>query len=339
MRFFRFLLFPLTILYAIGISFRNFFYNIGIIKSMTPEVKTIGVGNLSVGGTGKSVVTDYLISLLKSDHQLATLSRGYGRKTKGFYLANADSTALEIGDEPLMFYKKHPEIKVGVAENRNKGISELMALDNPPNLVVLDDCYQHRRLNAHFYILLTTFHQPFFDDYLLPTGDLREFSSAKERADLVVVTKCPQQLTSTQRKAMTAQLRLSSKQTLCFANIQYATKMRNAQRDMSLSVLEKINFLLVTGIAQPDLLIDFLKSKFLKFKHLNFGDHHNFSAKDIAKIRRESQGHMILTTEKDYVRLYPVMKSDLLFYLPITLGFDGDDKALFDQAVANALHD
>lgn len=337
MRFFRFLLFPLTILYALGISFRNLVYNLGVLNSKIPAVKTIGIGNLSVGGTGKSVVADYLIGMLKSNYNLATLSRGYGRKTKGFYFANAESTALDVGDEPLMFFNKHPEIKVAVSENRSKGIDALLESEHPPNLVVLDDCYQHRKLKAHFYILLTTFQNPYFDDYLLPTGDLREFSSAKERAQLVLVTKCPQKLTATQRKTMGTQLGLLPHQTLCFANIQYATKMRNAQRELSLSVLDKINFVLVTGIAQPQLLVEFLKRKFLKFKHLNYSDHHNFTSKDLAKIRRESQGNMILTTEKDYARLYPLMKTDLLFYIPIALGFDGDDKQIFDLAITEAL--
>lgn len=339
MRFFRFLLFPLSILYAVGISFRNLVFNLGIIKSITPEVKTIGIGNLSVGGTGKSVVADYLISMLKSKHNLATLSRGYGRKTKGFLRASSECSALDIGDEPLMFFKKHPEIQVAVSENRNDGIKALLAEEPSPDLIVLDDCFQHRRLNAHFYILLTTFQNPFFDDYLLPTGDLREFSSAKKRAQLVLVTKCSQHLTEIQRKTIRTQLRLSSSTILCFANIRYNSKMRNAQRELSLSVLEKINFLLVTGIAQPELLVDFLKGKFLKFKHLNFNDHHNFLPKDLAKIRRESNGHMILTTEKDYARLYPLMKTDLLFYVPITLGFDREDKEIFDQAIAKAVAD
>ena len=337
MRFFRFLLFPLSILYAIGISFRNLFYNLGILNPLIPGVKTIGVGNLSLGGTGKSVVVDYLISSLKSNHKLATLSRGYGRKSKGFFLANPESTALDIGDEPLMFFKKHPELKVAVSENRNAGIQALLELEQPPSLVVLDDCFQHRRLKAHFYILLTTFQNPFFDDYLLPTGDLREFSSAKERAHLVLVTKCPQKLTETQRKTIGTQLRLLPNQTLCFTNIHYASIMRNAQRELPLSMLEKINFVLVTGIAQPELLVDFLKRKFLRFKHLNFSDHHNFSSKDLTKIRRESHGNMILTTEKDYARLYPLMKIDLLFYIPITLGFDRDDQEIFDQAIAEAI--
>lgn len=337
MRFFRFLLFPLSILYAIGVSFRNLFFNLGIIKSITPSVKTIGIGNLSIGGTGKSVVADYLITLLKSDQKLATLSRGYGRKTKGFYLAHEKSTALEIGDEPLMFFNKHPEIQVAVSEDRNKGINALLALDQKPNAVILDDCFQHRRLKAHFYILLTTFQSPFFDDYLLPMGNLREFSSAKERAQLVLITKCPYNLTETQRKTLRTQLQLLPNQTLCFTNIQYAPKMCNAKRALPLSVLDKIDFLLVTGIAQPHLFVEFLKRKFLKFKHLNFSDHHNFSPKDVAKIRRESQGNMILTTEKDYARLYPLMKTDLLFYVPITLGFDRDDKIIFDQEIAKAI--
>lgn len=326
MRKLRKILFPFSCLYGGIVWLRNKFFDWQWISSKGYDFPVICVGNLSVGGTGKSPMTEYLIRLLSQDYRLATLSRGYGRKTKGFHLLSDREDASETGDEPLQFKTKFPEIEVAVDEDRQHGISKLMELGNPPEAIILDDAYQHRKVVPGFTVLLTAYSNIYVKDMLLPAGDLREPKSGAKRADVIIVTKCPKDLSATVRQNMEKQLRLQESQELFFSYIAYAEGVYNSNVKLDFNQLPN-NFLLVTGIANPKPLVDFLTENGLKFTHLAFPDHHNFSEKEIQKI---DESDFILTTEKDYMRLKSHFSTDKLHYLPIQHRFiSGADK--FDK--------
>ncbi|NJM80577.1 MAG: tetraacyldisaccharide 4'-kinase [Flavobacterium sp.] len=206
MNILRKILFPVALVYWIITYIRNFLYDVGLFKSQFYTIPIIAVGNLSVGGTGKTPQIEYLIRLLK-DYKIATLSRGYKRESKGFILANENATAKTLGDEPFQFYSKFPEVLVAVDANRKNGISEL--LKNKPEVILLDDAFQHRKVKAGFYILLTTFNDLFCDDYILPYGNLREPSLGKKRANLIIVTKCPKDLSELAQEKIKEKLKVS----------------------------------------------------------------------------------------------------------------------------------
>ena len=339
MNIFRFLLFPFAIVYMLFTSLRNVFFSLGIFKEQTYDVPVLGIGNLSTGGTGKSVAINYFIERYKSKFAVNILSRGYGRISKGFQLGSSTSTANDIGDEPLMFLKQHTEIRVGVCNNRRKGMERLLDLpwSKKPPVYLWDDCFQHRWVKPSCILLLTTFDKPFTRDFLLPVGNLRELSEGMTRADVIIVTKCPNNITASQKNAFKERLQLGSHQSLFFSKIRYADYIVNSERRMSLSILEKISFVLVTGIADPSQLLDFLNRKYLEFEHLKFSDHHIFSDKNIEHIKSKSNGRMVLTTQKDYVRLSPKFNSDLLFYLPIEMEIEEGKQEALDALVAAKL--
>lgn len=328
MRLFRFLLFPFASVYFAVTSFRNFLFNIGFFKEQTYAVPTLGIGNLSTGGTGKSVAISYFVEQFKNTYPITVLSRGYGRVSKGFQLADKSATAETIGDEPMMFFKSNPEIRIGVANRRREGMKRLLAHKSHQEggVFLWDDCFQHRWVKPDVMILLTTFTRPYVYDYLLPVGRLRELSEGARRADIIVVTKCPKTITAKQKNAITNRIHLLSYQTLFFSSIKYAENLYNNDRTLPLSMLDKVPFILVTGIADPTLLVEHLESKFFKFKHLKFNDHHVYSSRDIQQINQISNGCLVLTTQKDYVRLVDKFNSDLLFYLPIEM-YILDDRA------------
>ena len=333
MNIFRFLLFPFAFIYMFITSLRNVFFAWGIFKERKYDVPVLGIGNLSTGGTGKSVAINYFIAHFKSKYAVNVLSRGYGRISKGFQLADANSTANQIGDEPLMFLHQHPEIRVGVSNRRRVGMENLLELpwsDKPP-VYLWDDCYQHRWVKPTCMLLLTTFDQPFTKDYILPVGNLRELSEGMSRADVIIITKCPKDMTETQKSAFRERLQVADHQSLFFSHIRYAEYIVNSERRMSLGILEKISFVVVTGIADPSQLLAFLKGKYLEFDHLKYSDHHIFNDRDIENIKGKSNGRMVLTTQKDYTRLSQKFNSDLLFYLPIEMEIqDGQQETLND---------
>ncbi len=335
MCFFRSFLFPLSFLYGTIIFFRNLFFDIGIFSSKTYNYPTIGVGNLSVGGTGKSVAVNYLINCFKNEYQLTTLSRGYGRKSKGFQIATSTSSANEVGDEPKMFKAAHPKVKVAVCNRRVEGMRRLL-IDNEDQknpLYIWDDCFQHRWVKPQSMILLTTYKRPYFDDLLLPVGHLREPTRGAKRADIVLVTKCPYEISDKDKKRVENQLKLKPKQKLFFSTVQYSNQIRSTQRTLSLVTLNKVSFLVVTGIADATPFIKFLNEKFFTFDYIGFNDHHRFSMADIKRIKKKSDGRMILTTEKDFARLDALMDSDLLFYLPIEMCIMDDRESEFKAAI------
>lgn len=321
MRVLRFFLFPLSIVYMLVTSIRNLCFDLGLFHSKTYDVPSLGIGNLTVGGTGKSVAISYFINEFMSAYPITVLSRGYGRLSKGYQLADAHSTAETIGDEPMMFLNSFPTIRIAVANQRREGMKQLLSDSHQPkgSVFLWDDCFQHRWVKPKVMILLTTFSKPYTKDFLLPVGQLRELSEGAQRADVIIVTKCPKDISEGQKKVVQQQLQLKRHQSLFFATIVYSDNMYNRDRSLPLNMLEKVPFLLVTGIADPKLLVDYLNGKFLNYEHLAFSDHHLFSTKDIKRIREKSNGCVVLTTEKDYVRLRSKFDSELLFYLPIKM--------------------
>lgn len=308
----RKILFPISIIYDLVTSLRNFFYDKGIFKSKSYAIPVLAVGNLSVGGTGKSPMIEYLIRLLKNEGRLATLSRGYRRKTRGFILANSKTTAMEIGDEPMQFYTKFNDISVTVDEDRQHGISQLLQIVKP-DLILLDDAYQHRKVNAGFYVLLTKFDDLYVDDLLLPAGNLRESKRGASRADVIIVTKCPPNLSLECQNEISNKLNV--KQKIYFTTIGYSDKIEGV-KNVSLKALQSINFTLVTGIANPKYLVGHLENEQLDFEHIAFKDHHNFTNKEIEML---SKKELIVTTEKDFMRLKDQLSN--VSYLPILTEF------------------
>lgn len=319
MKLVRLILFPIVPIYYLVTWCRNKLYNLGVKTSKTYSFPTICVGNLSTGGTGKTPMVEYLIRLLKDDYSLATLSRGYGRETKGFVLASHASTAITIGDEPFQFYKKFKnKILVAVAENRQNGIFSLRKLNNKPSLIVLDDAFQHRKVKAKLNILLTTYSNLYYKDMVLPTGNLREPRQGAKRAQIIVVTKCPENLQLEEKIIIKTKLKPERYQKVFFSSINYASHVIGEKKTITIDNLTV--FTLVTGIAIAESLVVFLKNKGLVFNHLEYSDHHHFSKKEIETI---SKNKLIITTEKDYVRLITKRElSNKLYYLPIVITID-----------------
>ncbi|WP_435254441.1 tetraacyldisaccharide 4'-kinase [Tenacibaculum sp. A30] len=339
MKLLRFLLFPFAVLYDVITRIRNWFFNVGILKSTSFDIPVIAVGNLSVGGTGKSPQIEYLIRLLKDDYNTAVLSRGYKRKTEGFQLVNDTHTAEDVGDEPLQFYKKFKkDVTIAVDADRTNGIQQLLQLNNPPEVVLLDDAYQHRKVTASSYILLTKYNDLFVDDFVLPTGNLRESRRGAKRASVIVVTKCPENLSKTEQEKIVRKIKPKSYQKVFFTTIVYDENLKGT-KELTIDDLQGKEVLLVTGIANPTPLLSFLKEKKVSFKHLNFPDHHNFTQQDIENIKKSyealaSQQKIILTTEKDYMRLEG--KIDPLNYISIKSEFlNGGEQ--FDKAILESL--
>ena len=316
---------PVVPIYYLATSIRNKLYDLGLKTSTAFDFPVICVGNLSVGGTGKTPMIEYLIRLFKDNYQVATLSRGYGRKTKGFLLANEQANAEGIGDEPFQFYHKFKgNIQVAVDANRVNGIEQLRLLPEEPELILLDDAFQHRKVKAGFTVLLTTYGNLYTKDFVLPTGNLREPKVGANRADIIVVTKCPKPLSIDEKEAILKQINPKDYQHVFFSHIEYSDEVISFEKRVKLDTLQ--DFTLVTGIANALPLVDFLKSKGHRFEHLNFKDHHDFSNQDIERLKEKST---IVTTEKDFVKLkkFDVLK-DKLYYLPIEIKID--NSKLFD---------
>lgn len=322
----RFLLFPFAILYGIAVRLRHFLYDRGWLHSKQYPFPTLCVGNLAVGGMGKTPMVEYLVRLL-GEEQVAILSRGYRRKTKGFVLADASSTALTLGDEPFQYLRKFPKATVAVCESRQEGIERL--LQNPHfRVILLDDAFQHRKVQAGLNLLLTSYDKLYTKDFLLPVGSLRDIRSRARKAQIILVTKCPELSEEAQQKII-QQLHPLPHQQVFFTRIAYATKVCRDGESLPLEDFLSAPFTLVTGIAKPTPLVIFLQSKGAHFTHLSYGDHHHFSTKEIAFL---SQQGRLLTTEKDYVRLGFALPQ--LYYLPIETQFLNEkDKEMFDKIV------
>ncbi len=323
MQLLRYIVFPFTPIYYIATWVRNKLYDKGIKSSKTYDFPLISVGNLSTGGTGKSPMVEYLVRLLKTDYQMATLSRGYGRQTKGYVLGNSNSSALTLGDEPFQFYYKYGDtITVSVCEDRQTGIANLINAKTKPDIILLDDAYQHRKVSAGLNILLTTYSNLYTEDWVLPIGNLREPRSGAQRAQLIVVTKCPIGLADEEKELIKHKIKPLVGQELFFSTINYPETVIGLNDSMSLRTLS--NFILVTGIANAKPLVSFLKSKHLNFKHTAYKDHYHFTEKEAIQLNKNE---LIVTTEKDFMRLksFKLLK-DKLYYLPIEIAISDAER-------------
>jgi len=330
MNFVRKILFPIVPIYYLVTWIRNGFYEIGFFKSKSYSFPIICVGNLSTGGTGKTPMIEYLIRLLKDKYKIATLSRGYKRNTKGFYIADEKSSAAKIGDEPFQFHQKFNDIIVSVDANRQNGIEELKQLQHVPEIILLDDAFQHRKVKAGLNILLTAFDKLYVDDFVLPTGNLREPKIGAKRAQIIVVTKCPDDLDESNRNEIITKLKPLATQNVFFSTIKYSETVYGNQLSEPLINLLKERFTLVTGIANPKPLLNFLNSRGYNFEHLNFKDHHSFTESELKLLNTKP---LILTTEKDYMRLKDNIAKERLFYLPIEMQIFSNEK--FNNLVNN----
>ncbi|MTG98690.1 MULTISPECIES: tetraacyldisaccharide 4'-kinase [Myroides] len=326
----RFLLFPFAILYGIITSIRNCLYTIGLFKRTSFDIPTIAVGNLSVGGTGKTPMVEYIIRLLKDQYQITTLSRGYKRKSEGFILANDHTTMEEIGDEPFQYHSKFDNINVAVDAKRVNGIHSILKNKPDTQAVILDDAFQHLAAKAGFYILLTTYDEPYYSDYMLPTGNLRESRSGAKRANIVIVTKCPKNLTLENQRNITEKLNLKTGQLSFFTYIEFSKLAYTKSRSVSLELLKNEDYILVAGIAKPQSFFDHLKNE--ETECLTFPDHHHFSPSDVELILQKAGNKNIITTEKDYVRLQNLIPSERLYYLPIQTSFINNHE-VFDKII------
>ena len=331
----KFLLYPISVVYSIYSSLRNLLFDFGLIDSIEYKIPTIGIGNLSTGGTGKSIIVDYLIEKFKKNKKITTLSRGYNRKTKGFVHASKSSDAYEIGDEPFQFFSKHPEINVVVCEDRRKGMNIILKNLSDTELCIWDDVFQHRFVKPGLMILSTTFQYPFYKDEILPMGNLRENKDSSKRADIIIVTKCPIDMQINDKETIIKSLNPLPNQKVFFSTLTYKQKIKSDIDQINIDALSESDFILVTGIADSSYLVEFLKSKAFNFKHLKYSDHYNFNKLSIDKIRNISIGKRILTTEKDFGRLKPKISDRDIYYIEVSMQFNSELNELnFDKTIS-----
>ena len=328
MNFLRKILFPFSILYGCIMAIRNFLFDKGILRSYSFEVPVIAVGNLSVGGTGKTPQIEYLIRLLAPNYKIATLSRGYKRKSEGFVLADANSTAEILGDEPFQIHQKFPQITVAVDADRKNGIEKLLSLKDKPEVILLDDAFQHRRVKAGFYILLSAFDDLFCDDFLLPTGNLRESRKGAKRADVIIITKCPKDLSEIAQQNIINKIGLEVP--IYFSYIDYDDMVYNPNETKKVVEIKSIDKLVIAGIAKPEPFFNYLEVS--KEDCLVYPDHHFFTEKDLQQIENRAKNKIVITTEKDFVRLSNQNLKSSIYYLPIKSDYISN-KDLFDAEV------
>lgn len=330
MNLLRKLLFPFAVLYGLITWVRNYLYDKGLLKSYSFEIPVIAVGNLSVGGTGKTPQIEYLIRLLSSKYKVATLSRGYKRKSEGFVLADDNANAEILGDEPFQYYQKFPNIQVAVDADRRNGITRLLEQKDKPEVILLDDAFQHRKVKAGFYILLTTYDDLFYNDFILPMGNLRESRCGAKRADVVIVTKCPPTISVTEQEKIRKQI--GTDLPVFFSSIEYDDQVYSSTGQLTVKEIKTQPKMLLAGIAKPQPFFDYLQSG--KDEILSFPDHHHFTESDISTIKQNAMGKIIVTTEKDYVRLKGTELEEQLFYLPIKSKLLNHQE-VFDQIILN----
>ncbi len=346
LRSFRVLLFPMALIYGLILKIRNYLYDRNVLKSTSFNIPIINVGNLSVGGTGKSPMVDYLVSLLKDTCQVATLSRGYKRRTKGYILADENSTAVEIGDEPMQFHLRHQEIAVAVGEERIEAVPQLLYDRPSTEIIILDDAFQHRSITPGFNILLTDYSNLYTRDFYLPTGDLRDNISSASRADVIIVTKCPHSLAREEVNQLTSEIAPLHHQHLFFSAITYGLLYHIVSLTPR-TFSKNTEVLLVCGIANPEPLTNYLNEQTSSYDAMYFNDHHIFSIDDLRDIRNrfekmQASDKIIVTTEKDAVRLVKFrqeLKELPFFVLPISIAFLFEGKGRFNDLIINFIRD
>jgi tetraacyldisaccharide 4'-kinase len=338
----RLLLFPVSLLVGLYITIRNYFYDKGWLRSASFNLPVICIGNLSVGGTGKSPMTEYLLRLFVGKYETAVLSRGYKRKTSGYLLATETTSALEIGDEPMQFHKKFPQVAVAVGEERVEAIPQLLH-DRPGiEVVILDDAFQHRSIKAGLNIVLTDYANPYWNDMYLPTGDLRDNRESAKRADILIVTKCPPALGVAEKQAFLKEIKPFKGQQTFFTTIDYGLPY-HILNGTTLALDKDHEVLLVCGIANPLPLKKFLEKNVAVYFEKNFNDHHIFSIDDWKEIVEkfnalDSNQKIILTTEKDAVRLEKfgeLLETVPMYVLPIRHKFLFEEGNLFDKTLTS----
>jgi tetraacyldisaccharide 4'-kinase len=364
MKYLRWLLFPFSLLYGLVVLIRNWCYNAGLFKSYVAGVPVISVGNLDVGGAGKSPMTEYLIRLFKADYKLATLSRGYGRETKGFLVVESEKLKVEskktlithnsqpstfnsqlstqIGDEPAQFAQKFPDITVAVCEDRASGIKQLQGNNN---LIILDDAYQHRAVKPGYSLLLFDYNRVFEPHLLLPAGNLREPFAGRKRADIIIITKCPADLIADEQDKVIKHISCYPHQQVFFTSIAYQPLQTLDGLPAGVTINSDTVIFLLTGIANAQPLLQHLKSSSAQIIHHNYPDHHRFSLKNITKLAVDfnacaAKNKLVITTEKDAQRLQlhellPLVKTLPVFVMPIGISFLNNGQQQFNQLLIN----
>ena len=322
----RFLVFPLSIIFKFVTDIRNKLYDCNFLKSEKINVPVISVGNLSTGGTGKTPLVDFIIYNLKRDYNISVLSRGNNRKSKGFIeIKNSDNPSL-VGDEPFLIKSNHSEVPVFACEDRVEGAKKIIS-ENNTNLILLDDAFQHRKISRNLDIVLTDYNNLFYKDYLLPYGNLRESRNNINRADVIIVTKCPLDFNKADAIKIKNQINPKKTQSLFFSQIKYSEKLFGF-KELSFKSIRNSKLTLVTGIANSQPLKEYLKKNNVNFDHFDYPDHYNYSRKDVNKILATTKNNIILTTKKDYYKLSQ-FKIDNLLYIDIKVEFlDGKQEFL-----------
>lgn len=332
----RWYLYPFSLGYGLGTGVRNLLYDWGMLKSTTFKTPVINVGNLSVGGSGKSPMVMYLADLLSKYYRTGVLSRGYGRLTKGYGITNYESNYKTVGDEAMQLFERFKNrFVIGVSEERVPGAKKMIE-DMDLGVLILDDAFQHRAIKAGFNILMTDYNDPFFKDHLLPAGNLRETRGGASRAQVIMVSKCPPHLTEEKKQYYISRINPRHNQKVFFSSINYDEKVFSKDKSLPDNNLAYYDILLITGIANPKPLTEHLANFSQRVKHLKFKDHHNFTDADIKNILTEYKKlgdyKLILTTEKDYVRLktFDYLR-DLVYYWPINVTIDRQEE--FNQII------
>lgn len=341
----KLLFFIFSIAYGFITSIRNRLYDFRILKSVEFDIPVISVGNITVGGTGKTPHIEYLIRLLQPYFRVAVLSRGYMRKTTGFRLVETVSTVEESGDEPLQVKRNFPGAMVAVCEDRVNGVRELLKFKSPPDVILLDDAFQHRKITPGLSIVLIDYNKPLKEDYLLPLGRLRENPSQLRRANMILVTKCPDEVTPITRRIMAKDVYLFPYQELHFTKLEYGplAGVFPEAPPVNLDSREKRPILMVTGIAAPEYMANYLTPFSSQLEILSFPDHHYYTKSDVVRIdeqfhKMKGTGKIIVTTEKDLTRLmgYQLLPNEirqLLYCLPVRVAFPDQEGKVFDKKI------
>jgi tetraacyldisaccharide 4'-kinase len=339
----KIILLPFSFLYWLITATRNKLFDFGVLPSKEFDFPVICIGNLSVGGTGKTPHTEYIISLLANKYKIAVLSRGYKRKTKGFKIVDINDTAETVGDEPLQIFLKNENIIVAVDEKRHRGISNLRSLESKPDIILLDDAFQHRKVKAGLNILLTDYSKPYTEDFILPSGRLRESKNGSKRADLIVVTKSPSVLSPLEIRRITSIINPEAYQKVFFSYIDYlGLNPLNTKAESLLKLKENLknsSVLLVSAIANPKPLKLYLKRHSKEVKSVDFSDHHQFEINDYERIKKIfdeifSQNKSIVITEKDAVKFDLSQFNNIpVFCIPISISFHTKEEESFNKEI------
>ena len=345
MHLLRYLTFPFAVLYGLITFLYHKLFDSNILKSESFDLPVISIGNLSTGGTGKTPLTEYIIQLLNKDYKVAVLSRGYGRKTKGFRIVNETDTYNETGDEPLQIKMKfRTSVTVAVDEKRANGIKQIQKLFPQIQVVLLDDAFQHRAVKPKLSLMLSSYSKPYFEDFMLPVGNLREYKSGSKRADAIIITKTPGQLSEKEKQEFISQIKPFPHQKVLFSYLKYGSIVPFNSNSEAIQKIDKsFSILLFSGIANNEPLVKYVRSLSENTVVMEFGDHHGFSAGDVEKIKNRfnvisHSNKIILTTEKDAIRLctkelLPLVSALPIYYITIEPGFDESDERKFREMV------